>query len=390
MAIRRARAACDHPPIPLKGRDEHYQALDGIRGLAILLVFLAHIYGTVHYFRATAMGGILALAAVGWTGVDLFFVLSGFLITGILIRAVNGPRYFRNFYIRRALRILPVFYGVFLLLAILTPFLHLEWHRGHIAYLVYCQNIAMSFFPGLTVVNPAIYLTHFWSLAVEEQYYMLWPGAIWLLRDERKVMKLCLFLIAFGILLRIALIWLLPSRLALDLVYRGLPTHWDGLLLGSWLALAMRRWSIEQLRRPVQWLLGIGVFVFIGAGLYARSLAFYTPAMEIFGLPALPLVFAGLLFNCFIPGSWELRFFGLRFLRFLGRYSYGIYVYHVLFFPIMVQGLHWLQAHVPSRAAADLIYLLLWCLTSVTVAFLSYRYFELPFLNMKERFAPSS
>ena len=163
----------------------------------------------------------------------MFFVLSGFLITGILIETVNLPRYFRNFYIRRSLRIFPLFYGVFVILALLTPVLHLEWHRGHIAYLFYCQNIAMTVDPSIVHVEPAVFLGHFWSLAVEEQYYMLWPLVIWILRDQRKIMRLCLVLIFSTILLRCLLIGLLPSKLALDLIYKELPTRCDGLLLGS-------------------------------------------------------------------------------------------------------------------------------------------------------------
>ena len=370
------------------GRHAHYRALDGLRGLAILLVFTTHIYTNVAFFRNSSIGGVLALAASGWIGVDLFFVLSGFLITGILITTVNGPRYFRNFYIRRVLRIFPLFYGVLLLLAVLTPVLHLEWHSGHIAYLFYCQNIAMTVNPGLVQVAPAVYLGHFWSLAVEEQYYMLWPLAIWLLRDERRIMRLCLVLIACTILLRFALIWFLPSNVALDLILRELPTHGDGLLLGSWLALAMRRWPLGELWQHMKWLAWPALPVFLAAGLYEHTLNFHSPAMETAGFTVLPFMFAGLLLKCFVPGSWELRFFSLPFLRFMGRYSYGIYVYHILFWPLMVQGLHWLQAHLHSRIVAGLVYLLLWSLSTIAVAVLSYRYFESPFLRLKERFAP--
>jgi peptidoglycan/LPS O-acetylase OafA/YrhL len=366
----------------------HYQALDGLRGLAILLVFICHVYTATHYFRTSSLGRVLDLGVGGWVGVDLFFVLSGFLITGILIKTVDGPKYFKNFYIRRALRILPLSYGVFLLLVLLTPILHLEWNPWHIAYLFYFQNIVQTFVPGLIWVPPAIQLAHFWSLAVEEQYYMIWPLAIWVLRDERKIMRLCLMLIACCILLRIALIALLPIHMAIDLVYRELPSHGDGLLLGSWLALAMRRWPVELLRRHAQWPAWLAAAAFVSVAIYAHSLNFDSAPMEIVGLTALPIVFANLLLKCFIPGSWEVRFFSLPFMRFLGRYSYGIYVYHLLFMPVMIQGLRWLQAHLHSRVIAGLVFLLLWILGTIAVAVLSYKYFESPFLRLKERFAP--
>src|SRR6202795_1240617 len=167
----------------------HYQALDGFRGLAILLVFAFHAFHSTHFSSLPAR--VLEwFGSGGWMGVDLFFVLSGFLITGILTKSVGLPRYFRNFYIRRSLRIFPLYYGVLLLLLALTPLLHLEWHRGHLTYLVYCQNIGGVLNPiEIEYLQPSVNLSHLWSLAVEEQYYLLWPVTIWLLRDERKIMR---------------------------------------------------------------------------------------------------------------------------------------------------------------------------------------------------------
>src|SRR6266567_1195509 len=249
-----ARKAAPQSTEPTPAR-AHYLALDGFRGLAILLVFLVHLDGAVSHLKDSWVGTVLILGASwGWMGVDMFFVLSGFLITGILIGSVNDRRYFRNFYIRRSLRIFPLFYGVFLLLLLLTPVLHFEWHPVHIIYLFYCQNIVTTFNGAAGVLRPFVDLGHFWSLAVEEQYYMIWPLIVWLLRDERKIMRLCLLLIGCSIVLRIALISLLPSNLALNFIYKELPTHWDGLLLGSWLALAMRRWPIGELQRRTRWL----------------------------------------------------------------------------------------------------------------------------------------
>jgi peptidoglycan/LPS O-acetylase OafA/YrhL len=322
-------------------------------------------------------------------GVDLFFVLSGFLITGILIDTVNFPRYFRNFYIRRMLRIFPLFYGVFLLLAVLTPLLQLQWQRGHLAYLFYCQNIALAFNRKLVDVAPAVYIGPFWSLAVEEQYYLLWPLLIWLIRDRQKIMRVCLALITFSILLRVILTSLLPNQIALYLIYWELPTHWDGLLLGSWLVLAMGRWPVMELWRKTRWLAVLAVVILMGVGVYARTFDFRVPAMETVGFAAIPIVFSSLILRCFVPGSMECRLFSWGFLRFMGRYSYGIYVYQVLFWPIMILGLHWLGDHLHSRMAGDFAYLVLWFWGTVATAVLSYKFLESPFLRMKERLAPS-
>jgi peptidoglycan/LPS O-acetylase OafA/YrhL len=322
-------------------------------------------------------------------GVDMFFVLSGFLITGILIDTVNYPRYFRNFYIRRILRIFPLFYSVFILLAVLTPVLQLQWQRGHLAYLFYCQNIALAFNHKLVDVAPAAYIGPFWSLAVEEQYYLLWPLLVWLIRDQRKIMRLCLALITCSILVRIVLTRLLPNQVALYVIYWELPTHWDGLLLGSWLTLAMSRWPAKELWRKTRWLAAFAVAVLLGVGVYARTFDFRIPAMETVGFVAIPIVFSSLILRCFVPGSLECRIFSGRFLRFMGRYSYGIYVYQVLFWPLMILGLHWLGDHLHSRMAGDCVYLLLWFWGTVAIAVLSYKFLESPFLRMKERLAPT-
>jgi len=382
----------DGGPLPTAPRagNAHYRALDGVRGVAVLLVFIYHISGTADHFRMSRVGRVAVLgASCGWMGVDLFFVLSGFLITGILIDTVNYPRYFRNFYIRRILRIFPLFYGVFLLLAALTPFLQLQWQRGHLAYLFYCQNIALAFNHKLVDVTPAAYIGPFWSLAVEEQYYLLWPLLVWLIRDRRKIMRLCLALITFSILLRVILTRFLPNQIALYLIYWELPTHWDGLLLGSWLTLAMSRWPVKELWRKMRWLAVLAVAVLVGVGVYARTFDFRIPSMETVGFAAIPIVFSSLILRCFVPGSLECRIFSGRFLRFMGRYSYGIYVYQVLFWPLMILGLHWLGDHLHSRLAGDFVYLALWFSGTVAIAVLSYKILESPFLRMKERLAPS-
>ncbi len=116
---------------------------------------------------------IAAVSYGGWMGVDLFFALSGFLITGILLDTRENLRYFANFYIRRALRIFPIYYTVLGVLLLLTPLLHLRWHWGHAAYWVYLGNIAYNVNPDLSVLRPAVSFVHLWSLAVEEQFYLV-------------------------------------------------------------------------------------------------------------------------------------------------------------------------------------------------------------------------
>jgi peptidoglycan/LPS O-acetylase OafA/YrhL len=368
----------------------HIQSLDGFRGLAVLLVFIFHAANTTHLTSPIfATAGWLGRG--GWMGVDLFFVLSGFLITGILADSIDKPRYFSNFYVRRTLRIFPLFYGVFLLLLLMTPILHLEWKLGHLSYLLYLQNITANVDPGLKDLPPAVTLAHFWSLAVEEQFYLAWPLTLWLIRDRRKLMRLCVVLAVASLFLRIALVssGFIGRHDAWNWIYDSLPTHWDGLLMGAWLALAIRRWPVEEVIRRTRWPLVIALASFAVVVVESRDLMYLTPWMSTLGFSAVAITFAGLLLRCLVPGSIPGKFFESGALRFLGRYSYGIYVYHRLFSPLLGHLLYWLEARLHSRALGACVFLVVWFGGSVAVAWLSFHLFESRFLRLKDRFAPS-
>ncbi|MEG9436768.1 acyltransferase [Edaphobacter sp. HDX4] len=366
---------------------KHYTALDGLRGLAILLVFIRHSFLTTHLNSLPAQ--ILAwLGSGGWLGVDLFFVLSGFLITGILIDSLNKPRYFKDFYIRRSLRIFPLFYGVLLLCWILTPVLHLQWQLGHLSYLFYCQNIAVDLNPSLSHVPPALNLEHFWSLAVEEQFYMLWPLTIFLLRDPRKIIRSSLSTIAVGLLARCILLLVFPSEKIMEWIYNGLPTHADGLLMGAVFAASIRIWSLDEILRRMRWPVYFCAAIAVAIVAISHRLDFHTYLMSSVGYTVSAILFGGLLLRCLAPGSSAQAFFSTKIMRFFGKYSYGIYVYHLLFTPVLSRLLYRLQALLHSRLLGAMAYLVLWFALSIAVAVVSYKFFESPFLRLKDRFAP--
>ena len=132
------------------------------------------------------MDAISDIHYLGWTGVNLFFVLSGFLITGILYDTLHNEHYFRNFYMRRFLRIFPLYYGFLFLLMALAPWRHVTWGGRQFVLLAYLQNTAIWFpIPGFRLANLAD-LNHFWSLAVEEQFYLFWPLVVFLVKDRKK------------------------------------------------------------------------------------------------------------------------------------------------------------------------------------------------------------
>ena len=158
----------------------HYPALDGLRGVAILLVVFYHFFDFTNYFFW------------GWLGVDLFFVLSGFLITNILLRTLYQPDFLRNFYVRRILRIFPLYYFALILILVVLPFfqsLHLDlsyYQENQAWFWIYLQNWLFVFKP----LHGSKLLLHFWSLAVEEQFYLIWPIIILLVRRPKTLLAI--------------------------------------------------------------------------------------------------------------------------------------------------------------------------------------------------------
>ena len=165
--------------------DQRNKALDGVRGLALLIVVVhntAWISGTSNHFTFKLY---TSAAAAGWAGVQLFFVLSGFLITGILLDTQHAPNYFRRFYVRRTLRIFPLYFLMLAVAVFVVAPLQRDssWaqsvHSYQWTYWLYVSNWTEPF--GYSVHG----LSHLWSLAVEEQFYLIWPLVVWWLSSRR-------------------------------------------------------------------------------------------------------------------------------------------------------------------------------------------------------------
>ncbi|MCK5943639.1 MAG: acyltransferase, partial [Planctomycetes bacterium] len=179
-------------------------ALDGVRGLAILCVLVMHGLYIGPLFGLDVMAHPYArVAFLGWSGVDVFFVLSGFLITRILVRSKGGPRYFRNFYMRRSLRIFPLYYLVIVLLLYVLPRPPASG-ADQLAHLLYYQNWRYAFAHG-ELIDPARHVT--WSLAIEEQFYILWPPFVVLVLIRARLSVAALGVLA-GLLSLASALWM--------------------------------------------------------------------------------------------------------------------------------------------------------------------------------------
>lgn len=354
--------------------------LDTLRGLAILSVVLLHgFYWEFSSLHFGSLGSwVMRVTSAGWIGVNLFFVLSGFLITGILLRSRDDRNYFGRFYARRALRILPAYYGLLLILVLIQ--------RGNWGFLLfaffYMANVAIVF--GIpTSYGPL------WSLAVEEHYYLCWPLIVRRL-SATSVRNVSLLIFA-----------LVPAvRFASFHFGHTIGIAWytwctaDGLALGSMLAAVVYRGcSRRQLRNLAATLFGIvttAVVVGTPFGILTRNRALgaafqYTLAHCFFAALLLVFLLLGTSQYCDVVRNRVLEFFGYL--------SYGLYLVHLLIFRTYdAICRRFASSLLPTHGRFELV-LVRFALagsTAVVIAYLSRRYYEERFLKLKDSLANSA
>jgi peptidoglycan/LPS O-acetylase OafA/YrhL len=382
--------------LPVTGNTEHtrpenrsfYPALDGIRTLAFVMVLLQH------YVRMPW----------GWAGVDLFFVLSGFLITGILYDSVDDPHRAHNFYIRRTLRIFPLYYGVMVVMLVLAPLVHWQRTWGWLVWPAYLGNYArfiqpMDVAPLLRkvadfqpigqihgwLITP--YLGHFWSLCVEEQFYLVWPWVVFWIRDRRKLLWICAATLPLCLGMRLAGEHYLPSwMLEGEILYRATPFRIDALLLGGWIALVLRgphgRTLLQAGRKALPLaLLAAAGWMALTPARHLLTIPYPYPSYHFtWALSAIDLQAGLLIIVALQPGTLVYRCFNLRPLRWFGRITYGAYVLHDIPHAFYTS-VAWRFSSVHYRPISGAIALV----STTFLAWLSFRFFETPFLNLKER-----
>lgn len=341
--------------------------LDGVRGIAILMVIAWHFVAYALPFHPSRQW--LAVASIGGTGVDLFFVLSGFLITRILLAARGRPDFLRNFYVRRILRIFPLYYAFLVVIYLIVPLLHfgrtpfsVQWWNW-----TYLQNVSMTFFPheSQTVWE---WTPHFWSLAVEEHFYLVWPFIVKFASAESLPFVL-MGTIPFSIASRAALIWSGHGAAYLT------PCRVDALGVGSLLAvLALRPDSMEAIRRWIP--RALLAFLPLGACIMLVS-GKALPAVELFKDTAWAILY-GIVLVIAIQ-AWPRGFLYSALshpaLTAIGKYSYGMYVMHMTIMALLPLKTMW----PPLAFVVNLV--VVFC-----VAALSRNFFEQPFLRLKRKF----
>jgi peptidoglycan/LPS O-acetylase OafA/YrhL len=366
--------------------------LDGLRGIAILLVVSIHYFHDPDAKLPRLLRYLQTLFALGWTGVDLFFILSGFLIGGILLEARNSPNYFKTFYVRRVFRIIPIYY-LWIVCLIVLVFVGSQFFSSHTqsgqvpsinwaicAHFLFLQNLSTGNYSTLAVW----WLGVTWSLAVEEQFYLVAPLLVRFLSRWRLIAFLSCAVFAAPccrILVRaLAPMWV-------GTIYRVTPFRADTLALG---VLAAIFWRDPESR---EWLsrnksLLYGAFGVLLAGMAAMGIWFWSPSRTItqtVGYTWIALFYLSLLFVVLSDTDGLLgKVARIGWLQEWGRISYCVYLIHaaVKYFCLtllMQKSIHLVSW--PSGVAG-----LLAMAISYAVAKLSWTFFEQPLLQIGHRY----
>ncbi len=373
----------------------HMPALDGMRGVAILLVMAFHFVSTG---ATVAQGGasvfdrvLYGLTGTGWVGVHVFFVLSGFLITGILLDTKGSAGFLRSFYARRVLRIFPLYYAYLAALLIVVPLAAGARFEApfsdQVWYWFYLPDIRAALDPAVHANRFYNTTGHLWSLAVEEQFYLIWPAVV-LLTSRRQLVVVSAAAIAASLVV----------RSGFHVSYAGVgPAQMDGLVFGGLLAIAAR--SVRGRELAARWLPSLGA----ASALALAAMFVLSKGQPLHIVWMQPIITTGV---AWVSGSilWAaVSRSGARNpaqtmlawgpLRNIGKYSYGLYILHQ---PLTVLAAWRIDAAggLPTvagmQAPAVIALALLTGAASYAAAWVSWHTFESRFLRLKSRFAYSA
>jgi peptidoglycan/LPS O-acetylase OafA/YrhL len=349
----------------------YYPALDGLRGFAILGVLLQHNFS------------FLPVPRYGWVGVDLFFVLSGFLITEILLKTKEQKNYLPNFYIRRILRIFPLYYGSLILFFSLAPLIS-QFKDQYSYYSANQGMLWMHLQNWLYIAKPRLdnhtVFSHFWSLSIEEQFYLVWPLIILACHQTRRLVLLIYVALLGSIVFRF-MTWSYFGNGDTNFLLQYM-TRIDGLCVGSLIA----AWRTDRAQMATKKILRLGGTFFglhIAAFLVSKTIFPGIPHFTIFGYSTIAVSF-GFLLNFLMEKRNRLTkfLFENKPMKGLGKISYGVYIYHwpiFVLFKIFVAD-RMLKLGMPENIVISIAATTLTILVSV----ISYNFFEKKLLALRE------
>lgn len=368
----------------------HLPGLDGLRGVAVMLVLMHHLVLVRIYGLSERVDRFVHS---GWMGVDLFFVLSGFLITGILLDAKGTERRFTNFYMRRFLRIFPLYYGMLLVVLVILPAIvtRLNIHSNAInnamesIYKVQGQQIYLWLYLQ-NMVDDWYMFNHFWSLAVEEHFYLFWPALIFLC-TPRQSFYACIGLIVMAPLCRMAF---LHYDIPFSSVHQFTLCRMDSLALGGLAALVARQRglpSMQQLGKAIALVFALVLLVLVATYGGVEHYSYFT---ESIGYTLIAIGFTGVvLVTAGAPvTSWWGWLMQRPILMSLGKYSYGAYVYHRFLARPLIVALPpaKMTSWFGSPLLAAIVFFVIAVIVTYIVSFASWHLYEKHFLNLKRYF----
>jgi peptidoglycan/LPS O-acetylase OafA/YrhL len=372
----------------------HIAALDGLRGIAVLAVLVFH-FSWAFPDTTPLLSAVRKVFWSGWIGVDLFFVLSGYLITRGLVKdsQYSVSKRLKLFWARRAFRIFPLYYIVLIAGTVACFALGQREHVPGVGYWLYFQNYTLAFDP-----MPLRWTAHFWSLAIEEQFYFVWPLFVLFIARQKRP-PLALLLLVASAIARTVLILVLPKLLHWDaeqtakLVYRATPTHMDGLLVGALLAMLEadpeHTWNlfVARFAKPIFY----GSFVlFLAMTLWTRGFNDYDRRVMIAGYPLIAVLFSASVHLAangkFAPAVQGLLSRGV--FAACGKVSYGMYIFHWVFVALYAPAQESFVATVSPNLGAlvSLALIAAGMVLTYGLAVLSFKFVEAPFLTLKEKF----
>jgi peptidoglycan/LPS O-acetylase OafA/YrhL len=337
---------------------------------------------------------VAKVAMSGWIGVDIFFVISGFLITGILLDTQQKANRLRIFYARRFLRIIPPYYLLLTIVFVILPYIvpfdseGLRTIQNRQAWLwFHLTNLSFIFYRQVWTTAGWLNLGHLWSLAIEEQFYLVWPMVVFSL-NRKRLKSVCVALVFISFALRFTL-WCLGQHNSA--IYFPTPCRLDGLAMGSLVALLIRENTADERIIKSAWIVGGGAIAgAISLSLLRGGFPFNDKPAVVFGVTLISAIAASLIMLIASSGrhSRKLPLLTNSILRSIGKYSYAMYLFHgVLLYPLkklIPPGR--IVATIGSEWAGNAVFGLIFILVSYGVALISWHLWERHWLTMKSRF----